>query len=80
MWNEINFKFILFLWKKSYTVFQVLSFTFYVVSEQPFSNNIGRIMMGEELMPYLSGQGAVYVYKTNNFWTVLKSAGYDKFK
>ena len=33
-------------------------------------------MMGEELMPFLSGQGLVYVYKTNNFWTVLKSAGY----
>jgi hypothetical protein len=33
-------------------------------------------MMGEQLMPYLAGQGAVYVFKTNNFWTVLKSAGY----
>lgn len=32
--------------------------------------------MGEQLMPHLSGQGAVYVFKTNNFWTVLKSAGY----
>ncbi|XP_028402885.1 mannose-1-phosphate guanyltransferase alpha-B-like [Dendronephthya gigantea] len=39
------------------------------------SNNVGRIMMGEQLMPYLSGQGLVYVFKTDNFWTVLKSAG-----
>jgi hypothetical protein len=45
-------------------------------SELSYSNNVGRIMMGEQLMPYLAGQGAVYVFKTNNFWTVLKSAGY----
>ncbi|CAB3980282.1 Mannose-1-phosphate guanyltransferase alpha [Paramuricea clavata] len=44
-------------------------------SELSYSNNVGRIMMGEQLMPYLSGQGAVYVFKTNHFWTVLKSAG-----
>ena len=45
-------------------------------SELSYSNNVGRIMMGEQLMSYLSGQGAVYVFKTNHFWTVLKSAGY----
>ena len=38
------------------------------------------MMMGEQLMPYLSGQGAVYVFKTNNFWTVLKSAGYASLR
>lgn len=46
-------------------------------SEEPFSTSVESIRMGEDVLANLSSSGTLNAFKTRNFWTSIKSAGYE---
>ena len=43
-------------------------------SEEPYYNGAEVIRMGEDVLAGLAGSGNMFVFKTRNFWTAIKSA------
>lgn len=52
------------------------SYFFHFFSEDPFATSVESVRMGEDVLASLASSGTLNAFKTNNFWTCLKSAGY----
>ena len=51
----------------------------YDFSEEPFNTNAESIRMGEDVLANLASLGTLNAFKTRNFWTSIKSAGYENY-
>lgn len=54
---------------------EVIQKNYKKMSEDPFATNVESVRMGEDVLASLASSGTLNAFKTNNFWTCLKSAG-----